>query len=326
MIGKNQTAAAIAEWVRHVVPALQTCPLHHQNPENNPTPTRAPRSHPPIWDISQVLESDTKPQRHEVRPVRLSLRQTELSSSQGKPWKRAPERWKGRHTNPWFDHTWNIRPVWDPHTRWKDITRIEDVHRHFVIKKKIFFYQETNSVDNMLRILNWPCFEQQRKPTRLAVLYKITTGQVMVTVLALQQLTRGRGEHDRCNRQMTPALHPPPLSCVCQIWMKQRTIKSSEQDGIYAPGKVHMRSTPSLRSFPNVASEALPTFVWLMMALSRPFKDQTETETCRQCSDVQHPSHSTAMRDWNNLPAETVHAPWGATFVLKESSQTGVVI
>ena len=178
MIGKNQTAAAIAEWVGHVVPALQTCPLHHQNPENNPTPTRAPRSHPPIWDISQVLESDTKPQRHEVRPVRLSLRQTELSSSQGKPWKRAPERWKGRHTNPWFDHTWNIRPVWDPHTRWKDITRIEDVHRrgaHFVIKKKKNFFIKRPTVLTTCfafwtdRVLNsnesqraWPCFTKSQ--------------------------------------------------------------------------------------------------------------------------------------------------------------------
>ena len=33
-----------------------------------------------------------------------------------------------------------------------------------------------------------------------------------------------------------------------------------------------MRSTPSLRSFPNVAFETVPMFVWLTMALSRPFK------------------------------------------------------
>ena len=48
---------------------------------------------------------------------------------------------------------------------------------------------------------------------------------------------------------------------------------SSVQDGIYALGKAHMRSTPSLRSFPNVAFETVPMFVWLTMALSRPFKE-----------------------------------------------------
>ena len=34
---------------------------------------------------------------------------------------------------------------------------------------------------------------------------------------------------------------------------------SSVQDGIYTPRKAHMRSTPSLRSFPNVAFETIPT-------------------------------------------------------------------
>ena len=45
---------------------------------------------------------------------------------------------------------------------------------------------------------------------------------------------------------------------------------SSVQDGIYALGKAHLCSTPSLRSFPNVAFETVPLFVWLTMALSRP--------------------------------------------------------
>ena len=38
--------------------------------------------------------------------------------------------------------------------------------------------------------------------------------------------------------------------------------------------KAHMRSTRSLRSVPNVAFKAVPTFVWPTMALSRPFKDR----------------------------------------------------
>ena len=35
---------------------------------------------------------------------------------------------------------------------------------------------------------------------------------------------------------------------------------SSVQDGIYALGKSHMRSTPSLTSFPNVAFETVPIY------------------------------------------------------------------
>ena len=42
---------------------------------------------------------------------------------------------------------------------------------------------------------------------------------------------------------------------------------------IYALGKGHMCSTSSLSSFPNVAFETVPLFVWLTMVLSRPFKD-----------------------------------------------------
>ena len=36
---------------------------------------------------------------------------------------------------------------------------------------------------------------------------------------------------------------------------------SSVQDGIYALGKAHLRSTPSLRSFPNLAHETVPILV-----------------------------------------------------------------
>ena len=48
---------------------------------------------------------------------------------------------------------------------------------------------------------------------------------------------------------------------------------SSVQDGIYALGIAHMRSTQSLKSFSNVAFETVPMFVWLTLALSRPFKE-----------------------------------------------------
>ena len=45
------------------------------------------------------------------------------------------------------------------------------------------------------------------------------------------------------------------------------------QDGIYAFGKAHMRSTQSLRSFPTIAFEMVPMFAWLRMALSHPFRE-----------------------------------------------------
>ena len=48
---------------------------------------------------------------------------------------------------------------------------------------------------------------------------------------------------------------------------------SSVQDGICELGKAHMRSTPSLRSFPKVVFETVPLFDSLMMALSSPFKE-----------------------------------------------------
>ena len=48
---------------------------------------------------------------------------------------------------------------------------------------------------------------------------------------------------------------------------------SSVQDCNDALGKAHTRSTTSVRSFPNVAFEIVPMFVWLTMALSRPFEE-----------------------------------------------------
>ena len=59
---------------------------------------------------------------------------------------------------------------------------------------------------------------------------------------------------------------------------KQKTdVFCSVQDGIYALGKAHMRSTPSLRTFPNAAYETVPVIVRLTMTLSRPFKEDLST-------------------------------------------------
>ena len=50
-------------------------------------------------------------------------------------------------------------------------------------------------------------------------------------------------------------------------------INSSVEDGAYADGKAHTRYTPSLGGFLSVVYETVPVLVWLMMALSRPFKE-----------------------------------------------------
>ena len=71
------------------------------------------------------------------------------------------------------------------------------------------------------------------------------------------------------------------LSCYTELCARShfsqtsqfRVDFSSVQDGIYALGKAHMRSNPSLRSFPSVVFETVPMRVWLTMALSRPFKE-----------------------------------------------------
>ena len=61
----------------------------------------------------------------------------------------------------------------------------------------------------------------------------------------------------------------------------------SVQDGIYALRKAHMRSTPSLRRFPNFALETVPVFVWLTMALSRPFKGRSSSVSSFRASLLQ---------------------------------------
>ena len=47
-------------------------------------------------------------------------------------------------------------------------------------------------------------------------------------------------------------------------------LSSSVQTGIYALGKAHLRSTPSLRCFTSVAFETVLMLVWLTMTCSRP--------------------------------------------------------
>ena len=61
------------------------------------------------------------------------------------------------------------------------------------------------------------------------------------------------GELKHCDSHLNP--NACPVQC------------NSVQDNIYVFGKAHMHSTQSLRRFPSIASETVPKFIWLMMAL-----------------------------------------------------------
>ena len=58
-----------------------------------------------------------------------------------------------------------------------------------------------------------------------------------------------------------------------QLPMSVQLASEQDEDGIYALGKAHMHSPPSLRSFPNVVFETVPMFIWLTMAISGSFKE-----------------------------------------------------
>ena len=76
----------------------------------------------------------------------------------------------------------------------------------------------------------------------------------------------GRGRHNtKATDCGDPVEHLPQCADSVQF--------SSVRDDFYALGKALMCSTPSLRSFPNVAFETVPMFVSLMMALSHPFEE-----------------------------------------------------
>ena len=55
------------------------------------------------------------------------------------------------------------------------------------------------------------------------------------------------------------------LKCFKSVQFKMVSMRSEKP--------IIMRTTPSLRSFPNVAFETVPMLVWLTMVLSRPFKE-----------------------------------------------------
>ena len=81
------------------------------------------------------------------------------------------------------------------------------------------------------------------------------------------ELCRPLGHEDCCCRT-------GPLCRLNQrMFTMNRVQFSSVQDGIYVLGKKHMHSSLSLRSFPNIAFETVPAFIWLTMALSCSFEE-----------------------------------------------------
>ena len=70
---------------------------------------------------------------------------------------------------------------------------------------------------------------------------------------------------------------------------------TSVPDGIYALGKAHTCSTPTLRSFASVAFERVPALVWSTMAFFDPFKED---------HPALRPSPPLSFRQW------MVWCPW----------------
>ena len=59
---------------------------------------------------------------------------------------------------------------------------------------------------------------------------------------------------EKVHRRSTPSLRSFPNVAF-------QTVPNSVQDDSYALGKAHMRSTPSFRSFPNVVFKTVPMFI-----------------------------------------------------------------
>ena len=83
-----------------------------------------------------------------------------------------------------------------------------------------------------------------------------------------------------------------------------RLSHSSWALSIFVLGKVFMHSTPSLRCFPNVTFETVSVFVWLTMALSRPFEEkETSEHYILHCPRFTHVRQNTIFK----LPANLLN-------------------
>ena len=81
-----------------------------------------------------------------------------------------------------------------------------------------------------------------------------------------------------------------------QQQQQQKAQLSSVQDGIYAFEEAHMRSTPSLGSFPNDAFETVSMFVWLTIS-SKKFQKSISRVATSGITTSLAPFFSMSIRD-----------------------------
>ena len=63
------------------------------------------------------------------------------------------------------------------------------------------------------------------------------------------------------------------LTCSSKLFHISYSSVQFKIVSVHSEKLIIMRSTPSLRGFPNVAFETVPMFVWLTLTISRPFKE-----------------------------------------------------
>ena len=72
-----------------------------------------------------------------------------------------------------------------------------NIHRHHLAMIVSNDHQQTSSVTEMLRALDWPTLEARREAARLTTLYKIDSGDVKIKSANLQPApSRSRRTHD----------------------------------------------------------------------------------------------------------------------------------
>ena len=100
-----------------------------------------------------------------------------------------------------------------------------------------------------------------------------------------------------------PAISASRFCLPLFLFLKSRCSVQLKIVSLHSGRKAHMHSTPSLRSFPTVAFEAVPVFIWLMIALSCPFKGHWALPRERWCG----------VR--GSVPQAVSHAPQNRTEV-----------
>ena len=76
---------------------------------------------------------------------------------------------------------------------------------------------------------------------------------------------------------------------------------SSVRDGVSVLRKARMCSTPSLRDFPNVAFQTVPVFIWMMLSLFHPSKNDCRALGCVSADSLSSSSAFYIFWDVNHL-------------------------